>query len=340
MQKANIKWDELGFSYQYVDNMYVSYWKDGKWDEGKIQDGDRISISIGATALHYGQECFEGLKAYSTKDGEIQLFRPDMNAKRLQDSCERLLMPEIPVEKFIDACKQVVKANEKYVPPYGTGATYYIRPFVIGCGDNIGVGPAPEYLFCIFGIPVGPYFKGGFKPVSMTTAKYDRAAPYGTGAAKVGGNYAGSMLPHKLANEEGYTDCIYLDPATHTKIEEAGAANFFGITKDNKFITPDSPSILPSITRNSLLTVAREYLGMEAIQEDILIDEIDKFTEVGACGTAAVIAPIGCINYKGEDHVFYSKEEAGPVITKLYETLYGIQFGDIKAPEGWIVKVK
>ena len=174
----------------------------------------------------------------------------------------------------------------------------------------------------------------------MTTAKYDRAAPYGTGAAKVGGNYAGSMLPHKLANEEGYTDCIYLDPATHTKIEEAGAANFFGITKDNKFITPDSPSILPSITRNSLLTVAREYLGMEAIQEDILIDEIDKFTEVGACGTAAVIAPIGCINYKGEDHVFYSKEEAGPVITKLYETLYGIQFGDIKAPEGWIVKVK
>ena len=247
MQKANIKWDELGFSYQYVDNMYVSYWKDGKWDEGKIQDGDRISISIGATALHYGQECFEGLKAYSTKDGEIQLFRPDMNAKRLQDSCERLLMPEIPVEKFIDACKQVVKANEKYVPPYGTGATYYIRPFVIGCGDNIGVGPAPEYLFCVFGIPVGPYFKGGFKPVSMTTAKYDRAAPYGTGAAKVGGNYAGSMLPHKLANEEGYSDCIYLDPATHTKIEEAGAANFFGITKDNKFITPDSPSILPTL---------------------------------------------------------------------------------------------
>ena len=263
-----------------------------------------------------------------------------MNAKRLQDSCERLLMPEIPVDKFIDACKQVVKANEKYVPPYGTGATYYIRPFVIGCGDNIGVGPAPEYLFCVFGIPVGPYFKGGFKPVSMTTAKYDRAAPHGTGAAKVGGNYAGSMLPHKLANEEGYSDCIYLDPATHTKIEEAGAANFFGITKDNKFITPDSPSILPSITRNSLLTVARDYLGMEAIEGEILMDDIDKFTEVGACGTAAVVAPIGSIYYKGKEHIFHSKEEAGPVITKLYETLYGIQFGDIEAPEGWIVKVK
>ena len=280
MQKANIKWDELGFSYQYVDNMYVSYWKDGKWDEGKIQQGDRINISVGATALHYGQECFEGLKAYSTKDGEIQLFRPDMNAKRLQDSCERLLMPEIPVDKFIDACKQVVKANEKYVPPYATGA------------------------------------------------------------AKVGGNYAGSMLPHKLANEERYSDCIYLDPATHTKIEEAGAANFFGITKDNKFITPDSPSILPSITRNSLLTVARDYLGMEAIEGEILMDDIDKFTEVGACGTAAVVAPIGSIYYKGKEHIFHSKEEAGPVITKLYETLYGIQFGDIEAPEGWIVKVK
>ena len=174
----------------------------------------------------------------------------------------------------------------------------------------------------------------------MTTAKYDRAAPYGTGAAKVGGNYAGSMLPHKLANEEGYSDCIYLDPATHTKIEEAGAANFFGITKDNKFITPDSPSILPSITRNSLLTVARDYLGMEAIEGEILMDDIDKFTEVGACGTAAVVAPIGSIYYKGKEHIFHSKEEAGPVITKLYETLYGIQFGDIEAPEGWIVKVK
>jgi branched-chain amino acid aminotransferase len=297
-------------------------------------------LSEAANVLHYGQECFEGLKAYRTKEGKIQLFRPDLNAKRMQDSARRILMPEIPVEKFIDACDQVVKANEAYVPPYGTGATLYLRPFLIGAGENIGVKPADEYLFGVFCMPVGAYFKGGMTPVNFMVTEYDRAAPNGTGAAKVGGNYAASLLPHEEAARKGYADCIYLDPATHRKIEEVGAANFFAITKDNKFVTPNSPSILPSVTRRSLLQVAKDYLGMDAEERDVYIDELDQFAEAGACGTAAVITPIGGIEYKGKFHVFYSETEVGPVTKKLYETLTGIQFGDIKAPEGWIHEVK
>jgi branched-chain amino acid aminotransferase len=297
-------------------------------------------LSEAANVLHYGQECFEGLKAYRTKEGKIQLFRPDLNAKRMQDSARRILMPEIPVEKFIDACDQVVKANEAYVPPYGTGATLYLRPFLIGAGENIGVKPADEYLFGVFCMPVGAYFKGGMTPVNFMVTEYDRAAPNGTGAAKVGGNYAASLLPHEEAARKGYADCIYLDPATHRKIEEVGAANFFAITKDNKFVTPNSPSILPSVTRRSLLQVAKDYLGMDSEERDVYIDELDQFAEAGACGTAAVITPIGGIEYKGKFHVFYSETEVGPVTKKLYETLTGIQFGDIKAPEGWIHEVK
>lgn len=249
-------------------------------------------------------------------------------------------MPEVPVETFIDACMQVVKANEAYVPPYGTGATLYLRPFVIGVGDNIGVKAAPEYIFCVFCLPVGPYFKGGMTPVNFMVSDYDRAAPYGTGGAKVGGNYASSLYPHEVAAKKGYADCIYLDPATHTKIEEVGSANFFGITKDDKFVTPVSPSILPSITKYSLLHVAKEYLGLETEERDVLIDNLDEFKEAGACGTAAVITPIGGIDYNDKLHVFYSETEVGPVTKKLYETLCGIQVGDIDAPEGWIYKVK
>ncbi|HZX47168.1 MAG TPA: branched-chain amino acid aminotransferase [Clostridia bacterium] len=339
-KSVNIDWNTLGFNYIKTDFRYISTWKDGKWDEGKLVEDNRLCISEGSAALHYGQQCFEGLKAYRTKDGKIQLFRPDQNAKRMQESCRRLLMPEVPVEKFIDACVQVVKANEHYVPPYGTGATLYLRPLTIGVGDNIGVKPAPEYIFCVFCMPVGAYFKGGLKPVNFTVSDYDRAAPQGTGAAKVGGNYAGSLLPHELAVKKGFADCIYLDPATHTKIEEVGAANFFGITKDNKFVTPKSPSILPSITKYSLLQVAKDYLNMEAEERDVYIDKLDEFAEAGACGTAAVITPIGGIEYKGKLHVFYSETEVGPVTRKLYDTLCGIQFGDIKAPENWILEVK
>ncbi|SKC92119.1 branched-chain amino acid aminotransferase [Maledivibacter halophilus] len=339
-KNVNIDWSNLGFNYIKTDFRYVSRWKDGKWDEGKLTEDNKLSISEASTALHYGQQCFEGLKAYRRKDGEIQLFRPDQNARRLNDSCKRILMPEIPVEKFIDACIQVVKANEAYVPPHGTGATLYLRPFVIGVGDNVGVKPAPEYIFCVFCVPVGPYFKGGMTPVNFNVSEYDRAAPYGTGAAKVGGNYAASLYPHELATKKGFADCIYLDPATHTKIEEVGAANFFGITKDNKFITPKSPSILPSITKYSLLYIAENYLKMEVEERDVLIDNLDEFKEAGACGTAAVITPIGGIEYKNKLHVFHSETEVGPVTKKLYDTLYGIQFGDVDAPEGWIVEVK
>ncbi|GFP78128.1 branched-chain amino acid aminotransferase [Clostridium fungisolvens] len=339
-KEVNIDWSTLGFNYIKTDFRYVSKWKDGKWDDGALVEDNMLSISEASTALHYGQQCFEGLKAYRTKEGKIQLFRPDQNAKRMAASCNRLLMPEISEEKFIDACIQVVKANEHYVPPYGTGATLYLRPFVIGVGNNIGVKPAPEYIFCVFCIPVGAYFKGGITPVNFIISDYDRAAPYGTGAAKVGGNYAASLHPHELAAKGGYADCIYLDPATHTKIEEVGAANFFGITKDNKFVTPDSPSILPSITKYSLLHIAKEYLGLEAEERDVFIDNIDEFKEAGACGTAAVITPIGGIFYKDELHVFHSETEVGPITKELYDTLSGIQFGDKEAPEGWVVEVK
>ncbi|NLH94890.1 MAG: branched-chain amino acid aminotransferase [Synergistaceae bacterium] len=338
-KNLNLDWARLGFTYMKTDFRYVSRWKDGKWDEGKLVEDNRLCISEASTVLHYGQACFEGLKAYRTKNGKIQLFRPDMNARRMQESCRRILMPEVPVERFIDACRQVVKANEDYVPPYGTGATLYLRPFMFGTGDTIGVAPAPEYIFSVFCLPVGAYFKGGLSPVNFTVSEYDRAAPFGTGAVKVGGNYAGSLLPHKLAVEKGFADCIYLDPATHTKIEEVGAANFFGITKDGKFVTPKSPSILPSVTRISLLQVARDVLGMETEERDVFIDRLDEFAEAGACGTAAVITPIGGIEYRGKLHVFYSETEVGPVTKKLYEVLTGIQFGDLEAPEGWIFEV-
>lgn len=339
-KKVNIDWNKLSFNYMKTDYRYVSRWKDGEWDKGKLVKDNKLTISEASTALHYGQQCFEGLKAYRTREGDIQLFRPDENAKRMQNSCKRILMPEIPVEKFIDACMKVVKANEHFVPPYGTGATLYLRPFVIGVGNNVGVKPAPEYIFCVFCVPVGAYFKGGMVPVNFTVSDYDRAAPYGTGAAKVGGNYAGSLYPHELATKKGYADCIYLDPMTHTKIEEVGAANFFGITKDDKFVTPKSESILPSITKYSLMHIAKEYLKLEVEERDVLVDKLDEFKEAGACGTAAVITPIGGIEYKGDFHVFYSESEVGPITKKLYNTLYGIQFGDVEAPEGWIIKVK
>ena len=339
MNNLNIDWNNLGFNYIKTDYRYISIWENGEWDNGKLVTDNTLSIEEGAPALHYGQQCFEGLKAYRTKDGSIQLFRPNKNAERMNQSCDRLLMPHIPVEKFIDACVQVIKANEKFVPPYGTGATLYLRPFLIGVGDNIGLKPASKFIFSFFCIPVGHYFKGGMKPVNFLVSDYDRAAPNGTGAAKVGGNYAGSLIAQKKAKANGFADAIFLDPATHTKIEEVGSANFFGITKDNKFITPLSPSILPSITKYSLLEIAKDYFNMEVSEEDVFINDLDRFSEAGACGTAAVITPIGGIQMGEKLHVFYSETEVGPITKKLYDTLIGIQFGDVKAPEGWIYKV-
>lgn len=340
MDTDNFDWSTLGFNYIKTDQRYLSHWKNGKWDAGVLTEDNVLHISEGSTALHYGQQCFEGLKAYRCKDGSINLFRPDQNASRMQRSCERLLMPLVSTETFIDACKKVVLANERFLPPYGSGGALYLRPFIIGVGDNIGVHAAPEFIFSVFCTPVGPYFKGGMVPTNFVVSDFDRAAPNGTGAAKVGGNYAASLLPGKKAHDRQFGDCIYLDPATHTKIEEVGSANFFAITHDDVFVTPKSPSILPSITKYSLLELARDHLGMDAIEGDVPIDALDQYKEAGACGTAAVITPIGGIQNGDDFHVFYSETEVGPVTKRLFDTLCGIQKGDIEGPEGWIVKVK
>lgn len=339
MGKSEINWEELGFDYIQTDYRFRAYWKNGAWNDGGLTEDNQIHISEGSPALHYGQTAFEGLKAYRCEDGSINLFRPEENAKRLQKSCRRLLMPEISIDKFVDACISVVKANERFIPPYGTGATLYLRPYVIGIGDNIGVRPAKEYLFSVFCMPVGSYFKGGLMPTNFIVSDYDRAAVNGTGAAKVGGNYAASLLPGEEAHRRQFSDCIYLDPQTHTKIEEVGAANFFGITKDNQFVTPLSPSILPSITKYSLLYLAKQRLGMETLEEDVFIAGLARFTEAGACGTAAVISPIAGIQYKNDYHLFYSETKVGPVTQRLYDELYGIQFGERQAPKGWITKL-
>ena len=339
MEKANIDWSTLGFSYMKTDKRYISRWKNGKWDVGALVEDNTITISEASTVFHYGQSAFEGMKAYRAKDGRVLLFRPEENAKRMIKSSQRIMMAEFPIDRFIDACKQVVKANLKYLPPYGSGASLYLRPFIIGIGDNLGVRPAPEFIFSVFAVPVGAYFKGGLAPVNFMISDFDRAAPNGTGAAKVGGNYAGSLLSHEEAVKKGFADCIYLDPATHTKIEEVGAANFFGITHDNIFVTPKSPSILPSITKYSLLHVAKEYLGLKTEERDVHIDNLSEFKEAGACGTAAVISPIGGIEVNNKLHVFHSEKEVGPITTKLYETLVGIQYGDIEGPEGWVIEI-
>ena len=344
-QTANIDWANLGFSYIRTDLRFLAHWKDGEWDAGQLTADNTLHIAEGSTALHYGQQCFEGLKAYRAKDGSINLFRPDRNAARMQASCDRLLMPHVPTEMFVEACRQVVAANERFLPPYGTGGSLYLRPFLIGVGDNIGVRTAPEFIFSVFCVPVGPYFKGGLTPHNFITSTYDRAAPNGTGAAKVGGNYAASLLPGAAAKNTSvdgrhFADVIYLDPSTHSKIEEVGAANFFAITKDGStFVTPKSPSILPSITKYSLLDLARDRLGLKVEEGEIRIDELDRYGEAGACGTAAVITPIGGIQHGDDFHVFYSETEVGPVTRRLYEELTGIQSGDREAPEGWIVKV-
>lgn len=335
-----IQWNDLGFSYIDTGKSFRAYFKDGQWSEGQIESSKYISISEASPVFHYGQSCFEGLKAYRTQNGDIQLFRPDKNADRMIDSAERLLMESYPKEAFIEAVHKIVKENAEWVPPYESGATLYIRPFLIGVGDIVGVKPAEEYIFSIFVTPVGPYFKGGLQPANFLISDYDRAAPNGTGAAKVGGNYAAGNLAGKLAKEQGYADAIFLDPATKTKIEEVGSANFFAITADNRFITPKSPSILPSITKYSLIDIARERLGMEAIETDVYLKELASFSEAGAMGTAAVITPIGSIVHGEHRYVFGNGQDVGSVTQRLYNELVGIQFGDVVAPEGWIQKVE
>ena len=340
MEKKNIDWSNIGFGYVQTDKRYVANYKDGAWDKGALTDDPNIVMNECAGVLQYAQTCFEGLKAYTTEDGHIVTFRPDLNAERLMDSAARLEMPQLPKEQFIDAVDQVVKANAGYVPPYGSGATLYIRPYMFGINPVIGVKPADEYQFRMFCTPVGPYFKGGAKPITIRVSDFDRAAPHGTGHVKAGLNYAMSLHAIVDAHQQGYDENVYLDAATRTKIEETGGANIIFVTKDNKVVTPKSDSILPSITRRSLMYVAEHYLGLEVEQREVYLDEVKDFAECGLCGTAAVISPVGKIVDHGKEICFPSgMEEMGPVTKKLYETLTGIQMGRIEAPEGWIKRI-
>lgn len=336
-EKANIDWANVGFGYHKTDKRYVSNYKDGKWDEGVLTEDSNIVLNESAGVLQYAQTCFEGMKAYTTVDGKVVVFRPDMNAKRMSDTAKRLEMPVFPEDKFVEAVEQVVKANLKFVPPYGTGATLYLRPFMFGSAPVMGVKPSAEYQFRIFASPVGPYFKGGAKPITLTVSDFDRAAPHGTGHVKAGLNYAMSLHAIVTAHANGYDENLYPDALTRTKVEETGGANFFFVTKDNKVVTPKSDSILPSITRRSLMYVAKEYLGLETEEREVYLSELKDFAECGLCGTAAVISPVGKIVDHGKEICFPSgMEKMGPISQKLYETLTGIQYGRIEAPEGWI----
>ena len=337
MEKKNLDWSSLGFGYIQTDKRYVSNYKNGSWDEGTLTSDATITISECAGVLQYAQTVFEGMKAYTTEKGQIVVFRPDLNAERMVNSAKRLEMPPFPQDRFVDAVKQVVKANEGYVPPYGSGATLYIRPYMFGSDAVIGVKPANEYQFRIFCTPVGPYFKGGAKPITIRVSDYDRAAPNGTGHIKAGLNYAMSLHAIVEAHEQGYAENMYLDSATRTKVEETGGANFLFVTKDGKVVTPKSSTILPSITRRSLVYVAKEHLGLEVEERPVYFDEVKDFAECGLCGTAAVISPVGKIVDHGKEICLPSgMDEMGPVTKKLYETLTGIQMGRIEAPKGWI----
>lgn len=341
MEKANLDWSSLGFGYIKTPERFVSIYKDGAWDEGTMTKDDSITINECACVLQYAQTIFEGLKAYTTEKGEIVTFRPDLNASRLADSASRLEMPVYPEDKFVEAVVKVVESNADYVPPYGSGATLYIRPFMFGSNSVIGVKPADEYQFRVFTTPVGPYFKGGVRPITIRVSDFDRAAPHGTGHIKAGLNYAMSLHAIVDAHNKGYDENMYLDPGTRTKVEETGGANFIFITKDKKVVTPKSDSILPSITRRSLMHVAKEYLGLEVEEREVLFDEVKDFAECGLCGTAAVISPVGKIVDHGEEICFPSgMEEMGPITQKLYDTLTGIQMGRIEAPKGWIKVIK
>ena len=337
---SEIDWKNLPFGYFKTDYNVRAYYKDGKWSDLEVSQDEYLNIHMAATCLHYGQEAFEGMKAFRGKDGKIRMFRPDENAKRLLLSANGVMMQPVPTDLFIEACKKVVKLNEKFVPPYGTGASFYIRPLLIGTGAEVGVKPAKEYTFVVFGGPVGPYFKAGFKPVPMQTVKdFDRVAPLGTGLFKVGGNYAASLRASERAHEEGFSTVLFLDAKEHKYIDEAGPANFFAI-KGNKYITPDSHTILRSITNMSLQQIALD-LGMEVEKRPIEEAELGSFDEIGACGTAAVISPISKIVDRSTGHEFVvSKDgQVGPKSTALYKQLRALQDGEVEEIHGWNVFV-
>lgn len=337
----NIDWKNLPFGYLKTDFNVRCTFKNGKWGELEVTDSEYINIHMASTALHYGQNAFEGMKAYCGKDGKIRLFRWDENAKRLQASAEGIIMEKFPLELFRDACIKAVQLNKRFVPPYGTGASLYLRPLLFGSGAEVGVKPASEYMFIVFVTPVGPYFKTGFNPVKIAIVRdSDRAAPLGTGTYKIGGNYAASMRGGEKAKAAGYSSPMYLDAKEKKYIDEIGAANFFAI-KNNTYITPKSTSILPSITNKSLIQIA-EDLGMKVERRPIDVAELNTFEEVGACGTAAVISPIGEIKDldTGQLYSFCKDGKAGPISTKLYNTLVGIQYGEVEDKHNWTTVVE
>ncbi len=333
----DIDWANLGFGYMKTDYRFVANYKDGKWDEGAITTDENIVMNECACVLQYAQTCFEGMKAYRTADGKVVCFRPDLNAKRMADTCKRLEMPVFPEDKFVEAVVEVVKKNIEYVPPFGSGAALYIRPYMFGINPVMGVKPASEYQFRIFVSPVGPYFKGGAKPITLRVPDFDRAAPHGTGHVKAGLNYAMSLHAIVDAHNQGYNENMYLDSATRTNVEETGGANIIFVTKDNKVVTPKSSTILPSITRRSLMYVAEHYLGLKAEEREIPFTEVKDFKECALCGTAAVLSPVGKIVDHGKEILLPSgMDKMGEITQKLYDTLTGIQMGKIEAPEGWI----
>ena len=341
LEKKNIDWGNLNFGYIQTEKRYVSMYQNGVWDEGVLTEDANIVLNECAGVLQYAQTIFEGLKAYTTENGRIVAFRPDLNGERMEDSARRLEMPVFPKERFVDAVTKAVKANEAYVPPYGSGATLYIRPYMFGMNSVIGVKPADVYQFRIFCTPVGPYFKGGVKPLTICVSDFDRAAPHGTGNIKAGLNYAMSLHAIVTAHKNGFDENLYLDPGTRTRVEETGGANFLFVTKEGRVVTPKSDSILPSITRRSLIHVAKEYLGLEVEEREVYLEEVKDFTECGLCGTAAVISPVGKIVDHGTEICLPSgMTEMGPVTRKLYDTLTGIQMGRIEAPKGWIHVIK
>ena len=341
MDRANLDWKNLPFGYMNTGVHLEYHFKNGQWSEAQIVEKDTIELSISASCLHYGQEAFEGLKAHQHKDGKVTVFRADENGKRMINSAKKLLMAEPPLEMFLEAVQKIVQLNKRYIPPYGSGASLYIRPLLIGTSGLLGVKPAEEYLFLIFASPVGPYFKEGLKPITLyVEEEMKRAAPGGTGDVKVGGNYAASMRVTKKVRGLGYKEVLYLDAVENKYVDESGPANFFGISKEGHYITPESESILPSITNMSLMTLAKEEFGIVVEKRPVHVDEVFDFTEAGCCGTAAVITPVKSITYKDKTVTFADSDEAGPISQKLYKKLTAIQTGEEEDKYHWNMEIK
>jgi len=341
MERANIDWKNLPFDYYKTDCHLQYYFRNGKWDNGSVVTEDKLNLPISATCLHYGQEAFEGIKVFEQKDGKITIFRVEENAKRMIRSAEKILMEPFPQDMFIDAVSKLVKLNKKYIPPFGSGASLYIRPLLIGISNLLGVRPSTDYLFLVFASPVGPYFKTGLKPIKLYVEEsMDRAAPDGVGDVKVGGNYAASLRVSTKVKKMGFNEVLYLDARHKKYIDESGPANFFGITKDNKYVTPKSESILPSITNKSLMILAKDELGLQVENRPVDVKEIFNFKEAGCCGTAAVITPVKSITYKDQTVTYCEGDEIGTTCQKLYDKLTSIQVGLLEDKYGWNTEIK